>query len=246
MLSVQAQSRTISDYFYNMTKIIIAIDGYSSTGKSTIAKQLAIALGYVYVDTGAMYRAVTLFAMQNGFIDKNHKDENALVNSLDQIELEFHYNNELEFSEMYLNGENVEKEIRTMEVSQFVSPVAEIEAVRNKLVAMQQKMGKAKGIVMDGRDIGTVVFPDAEVKIFMSASPEKRAYRRYKELLDRGEAVDYEEVLKNVQQRDAIDSSREFSPLRKAKDAIEFDNSDMGLEEQFERMYNFALRIIGK
>lgn len=229
-----------------MGKITIAIDGYSSTGKSTIAKQLAKALGYVYVDTGAMYRAVTLFAIRNGFIAENHKDVEALVNSLEDIELEFHYNKELGFSEMYLNGENVEKEIRKMEVSQFVSPVAEIEAVRTKLVAMQQKMGKAKGIVMDGRDIGTVVFPDAEVKIFMSASPEKRAYRRYKELLDKGEDVDYDDVLKNVQQRDAIDSSREFSPLRKAEDAIEFDNSDMGLEEQFERMYNFILRVIDK
>ena len=229
-----------------MGKITIAIDGYSSTGKSTIAKQLAKALGYVYVDTGAMYRAVTLFAMRNGCISEDHKDVASLVNSLEEIELSFHYNAELGFSEMYLDGENVEKEIRTLEVSQFVSPVAEIEAVRIKLVAMQQKMGKAKGIVMDGRDIGTVVFPDAELKIFMNASPAKRAYRRYKELLDKGEAVAYEEVLKNVQLRDDIDSNREFSPLRKADDAIEFDNSDMGLEEQFERMYNFALRIIDK
>lgn len=229
-----------------MKKITIAIDGYSSTGKSTIAKQLAKALGYVYVDTGAMYRAVTLFAMRKGFIDESIKDSTRLVTSLDEIELAFRYNAALGFSEMYLNGENVEKEIRTLEVSRFVSPVAEIEAVRLKLVAMQQKMGKAKGIVMDGRDIGTVVFPDAELKIFMNASPEKRAYRRYKELLDRGEEVDYAEVLKNVQQRDEIDSSREFSPLRKAKDAIEFDNSDMGLKEQFERMHNFALRVIEK
>jgi len=229
-----------------MTKITIAIDGYSSTGKSTIAKQLAKALGYVYVDTGAMYRAVTLFAMRRDFINEHHKDIAGLVNALDEIELTFKYNDELEFSEMYLNDENVEKEIRTMEVSQFVSPVAEIEAVRSKLVAMQQKMGKAKGIVMDGRDIGTVVFPDAELKIFMNASPEKRAYRRYKELLDRGEEVKYDDVLKNVQHRDTIDSSREFSPLRKAEDAIAFDNSDMGLEEQFERMYNFALRVIEK
>jgi len=227
-----------------MGKITIAIDGYSSTGKSTIAKQLAKALGYVYVDTGAMYRAVTLFAMRKGFISENRKDVEALVNSLEEIELAFHYNKELGFSEMFLNGENVEKEIRTLEVSQFVSPVAEIEAVRIKLVAMQQKMGEEKGIVMDGRDIGTVVFPNAELKIFMNASPEKRAYRRYKELLDRGEDVNYDEVLKNVEHRDAIDSGREFSPLRKAEDAIEFDNSDMGLEEQFERMYNFAQRII--
>lgn len=229
-----------------MGKITIAIDGYSSTGKSTIAKQLAKALGYVYVDTGAMYRAVTLFAMRKGLVNENHKDVDALVNSLDEIELTFQYNKSIGFSEMFLNGENVEKEIRTLEVSQFVSPIAEIEAVRMKLVAMQQKMGKEKGIVMDGRDIGTVVFPDAELKIFMNASPEKRAYRRYKELLDKGGKVDYDDVLKNVQHRDAIDSNREFSPLRKAEDAIEFDNSDMGLEEQFERMYNFALRIIEK
>jgi len=229
-----------------MEKITIAIDGYSSTGKSTIAKQLAKALGYVYVDTGAMYRAVTLFAMRNGFISENHKDATSLVNSLEEIELIFRYNDDLGFSEMYLNGENVEKEIRTLEVSQFVSPVSEIETVRLKLVAMQQKMGKEKGIVMDGRDIGTVVFPDAELKIFMNASPEKRASRRYKELLDRGEEVDYDDVLKNVQLRDTIDSNREFSPLRKAEDAIAFDNTDMGLEEQFERMHNFALRVIAK
>lgn len=229
-----------------MEKITIAIDGYSSTGKSTIAKQLAKALGYVYVDTGAMYRAVTLFAMRKGFISDTNKDVSGLIDSLEEIELAFRYNEEIGFSEMYLNGENVEKEIRTMEVSRFVSPVAEIEDVRLKLVAMQQKMGEEKGIVMDGRDIGTVVFPDAELKIFMNASPEKRANRRYKELLDRGEEVDYDAVLKNVQQRDDIDSSREFSPLRKAEDAIEFDNSDMGLKEQFERMYNFALRVIEK
>lgn len=229
-----------------MGKITIAIDGYSSTGKSTIAKQLAKALGYVYVDTGAMYRAVTLFAMRKDFISDANKDVSGLIDSLEEIELAFRYNEEIGFSEMYLNGENVEKEIRTMEVSRFVSPVAEIEDVRLKLVAMQQKMGKEKGIVMDGRDIGTVVFPDAELKIFMNASPEKRANRRYKELLDRGEEVDYDAVLKNVQQRDDIDSSREFSPLRKAEDAIEFDNSDMGLKEQFERMYNFALRVIEK
>jgi cytidylate kinase len=229
-----------------MKKITIAIDGYSSTGKSTIAKQLAKALGYIYVDTGAMYRAVTLFAMRNGLVDDDHKDADSLVAALEEIELSFTYNNALGFSEMYLNGENVEKEIRTLEVSRFVSPVAEIEAVRLKLVAMQQKMGKAKGIVMDGRDIGTVVFPDAELKIFMNASPEKRANRRYKELLDRGEDVDYDSVLENVQKRDHIDSTREFSPLKIAKEAIEFDNSDMGLEEQFERLHNFSLRVIEK
>jgi cytidylate kinase len=228
-------------------KITIAIDGYSSTGKSTIAKQLAKALGYVYVDTGAMYRAVTLYAMRNGFVgDEAGENIQALVKSLSSIRLTFEYNENLGYAEMYLNGENVETEIRTLQVSKYVSRVSEIEEVRHKLVDMQKKMGKEKGIVMDGRDIGTVVFPDAELKIFMTASPDKRAYRRYKELLDKGEKVAYEDVLKNVQYRDDIDSNRTFSPLRKAKDAIGFDNSDMGLKEQFERMHNFALRIIEK
>lgn len=229
-----------------MKKITIAIDGYSSTGKSTIAKQLAKALGYVYVDTGAMYRAVTLFAMRNGFIGQDSENIQALIKLLPRIKLVFKYNKTLEFSEMYLNGENVEKEIRSLEVSKFVSRIAEIEQVRHMLVDMQKKMGIEKGIVMDGRDIGTVVFPDAELKIFMTASPEKRAYRRYKELLDKGEDVAYEDVLKNVQYRDDIDSNREFSPLKQAEDAIPFDNSDMGLKEQFERMHNYALRLINK
>ncbi|WP_273567543.1 (d)CMP kinase [Maribacter halichondriae] len=227
-----------------MEKITIAIDGYSSTGKSTIAKQLAKALGYIYVDTGAMYRAVTLFAMRNGFVGDERENIHALVKLLPKIVLRFEYNETLGYSEMLLNGENVENEIRTLKVSENVSRVAEIEEVRHMLVDMQKDMGAEKGIVMDGRDIGTVVFPDAELKIFMTASPEKRAYRRYKELLDKGEKVSYENVLKNVQNRDRIDSTREFSPLRKAEDAIEFDNSDMGLKEQFERMYNYALRII--
>jgi len=228
-----------------MRKITIAIDGYSSTGKSTIAQQLAKALGYVYVDTGAMYRAVTLFAIRNGYTSEE-KVENVsgLVSSLPDISLKFEYNSDLGFAEMYLNGENVEKEIRTLEVSKLVSPIAVIEEVREKLVSIQKKMGDDKGIVMDGRDIGTVVFPEAELKIFMTAAADKRAYRRYKELLDKGQKVTYEEVLQNVQKRDHIDSTREFSPLKKAEDAIEFDNSDMGLEEQFERINNFALRII--
>lgn len=229
-----------------MKKITIAIDGYSSTGKSTIAKQLAKALGYVYVDTGAMYRAVTLFAMRNGFIGLDTENFESLIKSLRGIKLVFKYNDTLGYSEMYLNGENVEQEIRSLEVSKYVSRIAEIEQVRHMLVDMQKKMGVEKGIVMDGRDIGTVVFPNAELKIFMTASPEKRAYRRYKELLDKGESVDYEDVLKNVQYRDNIDSSREFSPLRQAEDAIPFDNSDMGLNEQFERMHNYALRVINK
>lgn len=232
--------------FETMKKITIAIDGFSSTGKSTLAKQLAKKLEYVYVDTGAMYRAVTLFAMKSGFIDAGKVDEDALVKSLGDIELNFIFNSDLGFAEMYLNGENVEKEIRTMPVSKNVSPVSVIKAVREKLVAMQQEMGVDKGIVMDGRDIGTVVFPDAELKIFMTASPEKRAVRRYKELLDRGEDVEYSDILENVQKRDYIDSNRAISPLKKAEDAIEFDNSDLGLEDQFQRIYEHSLRVIEK
>ena len=230
-----------------MGKITIAIDGYSSTGKSTIAKRLAASLNYIYVDTGAMYRAVTLFALQEGIIDKDgHLDEAALVDKLSEIHLQFVPNEETGRSEMYLNDNNVEQEIRTLHVSGFVSKVAAIKEVREKLVKMQQAMGKDKGIVMDGRDIGTVVFPEAELKLFMTASPETRATRRYKELLEKGEAVTYEEVLRNVEERDRIDSTRTVSPLTKAKDAIEFDNSDMGLEEQFERIHDCAQRVIEK
>lgn len=229
-----------------MSKITIAIDGFSSTGKSTLAKQLAKALKYIYVDTGAMYRAITLFAMRNGYIGDGEEKVEDLVSNLDKINLKFVYNSDKGFAEMHLNDENVEKDIRTLEVSKNVSRIAELKEVRVKLVALQQEMGKDKGIVMDGRDIGTVVFPDAEFKIFMTASPEKRAYRRYKELLDRGDKVTYGDILDNVQKRDYIDSHREFSPLKQAKDAIEFDNSDMGLEEQFERIYGYAKRIIEK
>ncbi len=229
-----------------MRNITIAIDGYSSTGKSTIAKQLAKALRYVYVDTGAMYRAVTLFAMRNKLMGDNRANADTLVRLLPKVRLKFVYNKELGFSEMYLNDENVEKEIRTLKVSKQVSKVAAVEEVRHKLVEMQKELGKKKGIVMDGRDIGTVVFPDAEFKIFMTASPKTRATRRYKELLDKGEKVTYDEVLKNVQSRDYLDSHREMSPLKMAEDAIEFDNSDMGLKEQFERIHSYALRIIDK
>lgn len=229
-----------------MKKITIAIDGFSSTGKSTLAKQLAKKLEYVYVDTGAMYRAVTLFAMKSGFVEAGEVDEDALVKSLGDIELNFIFNSDLGYAEMYLNGENVEKEIRTMPVSKNVSQVSVIAAVREKLVAMQQAMGVDKGLVMDGRDIGTVVFPDAELKIFMTASPEKRAVRRYKELLDRGDNVVYADILENVEKRDYIDSNRAISPLKKAEDAIEFDNSDLGLEDQFQRIYEHSLRVIEK
>tara|TARA_R110002012_G_scaffold320402_2_gene543902 strand:- start:10683 stop:11372 length:690 start_codon:yes stop_codon:yes gene_type:complete len=229
-----------------MKKITIAIDGYSSTGKSTIAKQLAKALGYIYIDTGAMYRAVTLFAIRNGFIGGAQDNPEALVKLLPKLNLKFVYNEALEFSEMYLNNENVEDEIRTLAVSRKVSEIAAIEQVRYKLVDIQKQMGKEKGVVMDGRDIGTVVLPDAELKLFMTASSEKRATRRYKELIDKGENVTFSEVLKNVEHRDYLDTHREFSPLKLAEDAIEFDNSDMGLKEQFERIYNYAIRVIEK
>ncbi len=217
-----------------MKKITIAIDGYSSTGKSTLAKQLAKHLGYVYVDTGAMYRAVTLFAMQNGYIQADTFDKQSLINSLPFIKLRFQFNPELGFAEMYLNDLNVENEIRTLDVSNFVSKIAEVSEVRTKLVEQQQAMGNKKGIVMDGRDIGTVVFTDAELKIFMTASPDTRAQRRYDELQSKGQNVSFEEVLKNVQERDYIDTHRNDSPLIKAEDAIEIDNSHLTREEQFD------------
>lgn len=219
-----------------MKKIIIAIDGFSSTGKSTIAKQLAKHLGYVYVDTGAMYRAVALFSMENGYINKESFDVETLINALPNIRLKFQYNDALGFAEMFLNDENVERQIRTLEVSQYVSRIAEISEVRAKLVEQQQKMGQERGIVMDGRDIGTVVFPDAEVKIFMNSSAETRAQRRFEELIAKGQEVTYQDVLTNVQERDYIDSHREDSPLIIAKDAVEIDNSKLNKDEQFEQV----------
>ncbi|MBT8280730.1 MAG: (d)CMP kinase [Muriicola sp.] len=223
-----------------MKRIIIAIDGYSSTGKSTMAKQLAKALDYIYVDTGAMYRAITLFSIENELIGPSGFHKDSLIGELPNIDLEFRYNASLGFSEMYLNGKNVEKEIRTLEVSQFVSQVSVVPEVREKMVALQKAMGKNRGLVMDGRDIGTVVFPEAELKIFMTASPDIRATRRYKELLDRGADISFEEVLENVQARDYIDSHRKFSPLKKAEDAIVLDNSKMNQEEQFKRALALA------
>jgi len=217
-------------------KIIIAIDGFSSTGKSTLAKELAKYLGYVYVDTGAMYRAVAFFAMQNGYIGKEFFDKESLINSLPFIKLVFQFNPDLGFAEMYLNDVNVEKEIRTIEVSNYVSKVAEIPEVRSKLVEQQKEMGKTKGIVMDGRDIGTVVFPEAELKIFMNASANTRAERRFKELKEKGDIVSFDEVLKNIEERDYIDTHRDDSPLVKAKDALEFDNSNFSKQEQFEKV----------
>jgi cytidylate kinase len=217
-----------------MKKITIAIDGFSSTGKSTVAKRLAKALGYVYVDTGAMYRAVTFYAMQNDLISDDAFDKESLIAHLDQVKVNFKFNENLGFAEVYLNGTNVEQEVRNMEVSQFVSQVATVSEVRQRLVKQQQAFGKDKGVVMDGRDIGTVVFPDAELKLFMTASAEKRAQRRYDELLERGDKVSYEAVLENVQSRDLVDSTRKDSPLVKAEDAIRVDNSNMTLDEQFE------------
>lgn len=227
-----------------MKKITIAIDGFSSTGKSTLAKQLAKHLGYIYVDTGAMYRAVTLFAMQNGYISNEFFDKDTLINSLPFIKLHFQFNADLGFAEMYLNDVNVEKEIRTIEVSNFVSKVAEISEVRSKLVEQQKEMGKDKAIVMDGRDIGTVVFPDAELKIFMTASAETRAQRRFDELQAKGDSVTYEEVLKNVQERDYIDTHRDDSPLVIAEDAIEIDNSYLSREEQFQAVLELVEEVI--
>lgn len=225
-------------------KITIAIDGFSSTGKSTLAKQLANRLGYVYVDTGAMYRAVTFFAMQNGYIKADFFDKQALINRLPNIKLQFKFNVDLGFAEMYLNDVNVEKEIRTIEVSNFVSKVAEISEVRAKLVEQQKEMGRDKGIVMDGRDIGTVVFPDAELKIFMTAGAETRAQRRFDELQAKGDPVTYEEVLKNVEERDYIDTHRKDSPLVMAEDAIEIDNSHLTREEQFKVVLDLADEVV--
>jgi cytidylate kinase len=217
-------------------KMTIAIDGFSSTGKSTIAKLIATKYNFIYVDTGAMYRAVTLFAMQNQLIGKDFIDKNGLLSRLKNISLTFQFNTDLGFAEMFLNKVKVEHKIRTLEVSQYVSQIATISEVRRKLVSEQQEMGKLGGIVMDGRDIGTVVFPNADLKLFMTASADKRATRRYKELITKGDNVSYDDILFNVQERDRIDSTREDSPLIMANDAIEFDNSDMGITTQFEKI----------
>lgn len=216
-----------------MKKIVIAIDGFSSCGKSTMAKDLAREVGYIYVDTGAMYRAVTLFAMRNDVFDaEGNIDETRLKALLPDVKLTFQLNNETKLPEVYLNGENVERYIRTLEVSQHVSPIAALPFVREKLVEQQQAMGNEKGIVMDGRDIGTVVFPNAELKIFVTASAEIRAQRRFKELETKGMPADFDEILQNVEQRDYIDTHRETSPLRQADDALVLDNSHLTIAEQ--------------
>ncbi len=217
-------------------KITIAIDGFSSTGKSTIAKLIAKKYNYIYVDTGAMYRAVTLFAKQHNLVGENFLKKDSLISNLSNISLHFKFNENLGFAEIFLNSKNVEQEIRNLEISQLVSKVAAISEVRKKLVAEQQLMGKNGGIVMDGRDIGTVVFPNADLKLFMTASADKRAKRRYKELVERGDQVRFDEILFNVQERDRLDSTRKDSPLVKADDAIEFDNSDMSIDEQFKKI----------
>lgn len=216
-----------------MKKIIVAIDGYSSCGKSTMAKDLAHEVGYIYVDTGAMYRAVTLFAMRNGVFDADDNiDEARLKALLPDVKLTFKLNSETKLPEVCLNGECVERDIRTLEVSQHVSPIAALPFVREKLVEQQQAMGKEKGIVMDGRDIGTVVFPDAELKIFVTASAEIRAQRRFKELEAKGMPANFDEILQNVEQRDYIDTHRETSPLRQADDALVLDNSHLTIADQ--------------
>ncbi|MBO5672379.1 MAG: (d)CMP kinase [Alistipes sp.] len=222
-------------------KIIVALDGHSSCGKSTFAKAIAARLGYIFIDTGAMYRAVTLYALEHGAIRSGMVDEQAVEAMLDDINIDFRFNAQRGASDIYVNGDLVEGKIRTIEVSNCVSAISSIAAVRQKLVAMQQEMGVRKGVVMDGRDIGTVVFPEAELKIYMTADPKVRAERRYAELQAKGDSVTFEEVYANVVSRDEADMTRAISPLRRAEDAILLDNTQMSVEEQmawFMERYN--------
>ncbi|RGL00773.1 (d)CMP kinase [Prevotella disiens] len=229
-----------------MKKITIAIDGFSSCGKSTMAKDLAREIGYIYIDTGAMYRCVTLFALRNNLFNEDGTiKQNELENQIENIKISFKLNKTTQRPNAYLNGENVENQIRTMEVSSHVSPIATIAAVRSALVAQQQKMGQDKGVVMDGRDIGTVVFPNAELKIFVTASAEVRAQRRYEELKEKGMEANFDEILKNVEERDYIDSHRKVSPLKKADDAIELDNSNISIAEQKEWLMQQFKKVVG-
>lgn len=227
-----------------MKKITIAIDGYSSCGKSTMAKDLAKKIGYIYVDTGAMYRSVTFYALRNHLFnaDGSIKEEELKV-QMDKIKISFQLNKATGRPDTYLNGENIETEIRTMEVSSYVSIIAALPFVRTALVEQQQQMGTEKGIVMDGRDIGTVVFPYAELKVFVTASAEVRAQRRYDELKGKGMDADFYEILRNVQERDYIDTHRETSPLRKADDAIELDNSNLTITEQQQWLYDQYCKV---
>ena len=224
-------------------KITIAVDGFSSCGKSTLAKQLAAKLGYVYIDSGAMYRAVTLYALRNNMIVDEELDTKKLIASLDDVKIHFELNANGE-PQTFLNGTNVEREIRKIYVSQWVSPVAAVPEVRHVMVAQQQKMGEAKGVVMDGRDIGTTVFPNAELKIFVTAEVDVRAQRRYDEMLSKGEPADMIEVKQNLQERDRIDQSRAESPLRKADDAVVLENSHITRDEQLQVAYDWAMERI--
>lgn len=228
----------------NDIKINIAIDGYSSCGKSTLAKAIAQQLHYAYIDTGAMYRAVTLYCMRNGYIKDGAVNSTLLIDDLSKIYIRFRHNAETGISETFLDGENVEQEIRKIEVSDNVSRVSEVKEVRKKLVALQQMMGKEKGVVMDGRDIGTVVFPDAELKIFMTAEPDVRMQRRYDELIAKGHKVTLGQIKENLLQRDFIDTHRKEDPLMQASDAIILDNSNLTREEQFEFVLNLVAERI--
>ena len=228
-----------------MKKIVIAVDGFSSCGKSTMAKDLAKEIGYIYIDSGAMYRAVTLYCIQKGLFDKNNVINKAqLEKDMPDIKISFQLNPKTQRPDTYLNGENVEGKIRNMEVSSRVSPVAALGFVRQALVRLQQQMGEEKGIVMDGRDIGTAVFPDAELKIFVTASAEIRAQRRYDELKAKGQEASFEEILNNVRERDHIDQTREISPLKQANDAVLLDNSHMTIAEQKKWLMNLFEQTI--
>ncbi len=229
-----------------MRRINIAIDGFSSCGKSTLAKQLAHHLHYTYVDSGAMYRAVALFMMENGFVHHGKLDKEGLLKHLDDIRIRFRHDDDTQRSHTWLNGRDVEGKIRDMEVSRHVTLVSPVPEVRAKLVKLQQEMGQERGVVMDGRDIGTVVFPDAEVKLYMTARPEVRAMRRYQELRGRGVEVDYASVLENIERRDEDDLKREADPLLKAPDAFEIDNSDLTSEEQFNLALGHVVKVVGE
>ncbi len=229
-----------------MKKITIAVDGHSSTGKSTLAKQLAKRLDFIYVDTGAMYRAVTYFALQHDFFAAQKLNQEKLIQQLDDMAISFQLNEKNKQSEVHLNQINVEKHIRKMEVSERVSSVAQLPEVRNKLVNIQQELGKKGGIVMDGRDIGTVVFPKAELKLFMTANAQIRAQRRFEELTQKGDEISFEQVYKNLKERDEIDSNRTHSPLKQADDAVLIDNSNLSLNEQFQMILALAKCRQGK